>query len=311
MAGVDGEFGGVSDQIVYHYCTASTGFSIVETKTIRLSALSHANDTSEGRAMIQKFDELIAATSLSYEVAQVCRVIFGSFSQSTEGFAFCMSENGDLLSQWRAYAGDGAGVVIGFNKSILERDFGEVNFGSKFFEIIKIEYGDAKLVDLLKPLTIELEKQLLPLRNCVQLQLDQNVESSISEMADFDLNRSKKIFKKVTPDANLAIDIILKIVSAIHFKIYSHKVVGFAEEVEWRLLRYRQRQHFQEIDYFCDGTAVKPFIPCFIAEPAKRSIESVTLGPKNKTDPRWMRAFLSSNGLDHVQVNKSSLKDYR
>jgi hypothetical protein len=34
-------------------------------------------------------------------------------------FVFCMSSQPDLLSQWRAYAADGAGVAIGFNADVF------------------------------------------------------------------------------------------------------------------------------------------------------------------------------------------------
>lgn len=36
-------------------------------------------------------------------------------------FLISFSEKGDVLSQWRAYANDGAGVSIGFSKAFLER----------------------------------------------------------------------------------------------------------------------------------------------------------------------------------------------
>jgi hypothetical protein len=36
-------------------------------------------------------------------------------------FCACLSTNGDSLGQWRAYATDGKGVAIGFNRKYLER----------------------------------------------------------------------------------------------------------------------------------------------------------------------------------------------
>jgi hypothetical protein len=36
-----------------------------------------------------------------------------------DGLGFCLSEDGDLLSQWRGYAADASGVSIGFSKEYL------------------------------------------------------------------------------------------------------------------------------------------------------------------------------------------------
>ena len=59
---------------------------------------------------------------------------------------FCMSEEGDLLSQWRAYAVNAAGVSIGFNSDYfgiignLRRDRGDA-FSA---HLTKVEYDIAE-----------------------------------------------------------------------------------------------------------------------------------------------------------------------
>ena len=40
--------------------------------------------------------------------------------ESLVGVGFCLSEEGDLLSQWRGYAADASGVVIGFSRNYLD-----------------------------------------------------------------------------------------------------------------------------------------------------------------------------------------------
>lgn len=37
------------------------------------------------------------------------------------GLGFCLSAKGDLLSQWRGYAGNATGVAIGFSGKYLKR----------------------------------------------------------------------------------------------------------------------------------------------------------------------------------------------
>lgn len=36
-------------------------------------------------------------------------------------FIFCLSSNGDVLSQWRSYAADGTGVSLGFDAALLQK----------------------------------------------------------------------------------------------------------------------------------------------------------------------------------------------
>ena len=66
-------------------------------REIRLSALSSANDTLEGRFLGKVFSQLLSDTDLPRELVDVAAVIVEGYPDSTEGFAFCLSENGDLL----------------------------------------------------------------------------------------------------------------------------------------------------------------------------------------------------------------------
>ncbi len=145
-----------ASRLLYHYCSTPVGLAILQTRTFRLSALSAANDSLEGRVLGRVFTRMLDETNLPTEVVDVVSVIVEGYADSTEGFALCLSERGDLLSQWRAYAQDGSGVALGFSSDWLLKDFGEVNFGSQFFELTKVEYGEAGLLQTLKPLVDKL-----------------------------------------------------------------------------------------------------------------------------------------------------------
>ncbi len=49
-------------------------------------------------------------------------------------YACCFSEEGDILSQWRAYAQNGEGISIGFSNEVLN-DFNKQMYGLKFAPI--------------------------------------------------------------------------------------------------------------------------------------------------------------------------------
>ncbi|WP_082851044.1 MULTISPECIES: DUF2971 domain-containing protein [unclassified Sulfitobacter] len=158
-----------TDRLLYHYCSTPTGLAIFQRRTFRLSALSAANDSLEGRVLGRVFSQLLTESDLPREVVDVISVIVEGYADSTEGFALCLSENGDLLSQWRAYAQDGLGIAIGFSSDWLTKDFGKVNFGSQFFELTKVEYGEASLSQTLKPLAKQVIEEFSEYGHFVQL----------------------------------------------------------------------------------------------------------------------------------------------
>ena len=105
---------------LFHYCSNAAMISIISNKEIWATELALSNDLLEGKWIREAFsdyckDEGISASDQNELLRHLDVVI------AMAGYAgFCMSEEGDLLSQWRAYAENGAGVSVGFNKEYFE-----------------------------------------------------------------------------------------------------------------------------------------------------------------------------------------------
>lgn len=297
-------------RILYHYCSSTTAHSILQSRTIRLSALSSANDSLEGRVLGAVFTELLGTTALPRGVSDVASVIVEGFADATEGFAFCLSEECDLLSQWRAYARDGTGVSIGFNSDILEADYGEVNFGSKFFELVKVEYGHDALRTSLAPFAELLHDEFAQYGEFVSFVPNMTKEAILSDLATR-RDAPASLFVAKRPDGEELLSRLVGHLGVLHFRIYGTKPSTFKEEKEWRLLRYRHRVALSDIEYFSDDFSLRPYIPCLIADPAREAIQEVILGPKNRSNVDWFKAFLGSVGLEHVRVRMSEANSYR
>lgn len=298
-----------SDQLLYHYCSSQTAFAILQSRTVRLSALSSANDTLEGRVLGKVFSEMISSTTLAKGVVDVASVIAEGYPETTEGFALCLSEDGDLLSQWRAYARDGTGVSIGFAPRELTVNHGAVNFGAHYFDLTKVEYGEEGLRDNLFPIVEALEKSFAEYGEFISLNEGITKERAIAALADREGNL-QGLFKGEKNGPEL-LSQLLSILAPLHFRIYSTKPKSFHEEREWRLLRYRHRVPLNEVKYFADGSSIRPYIPCLIADPAKNVLREVVLGPKHSSNINWVRAFLASAGLSQVHVRRSTISSYR
>ncbi|PDT05739.1 hypothetical protein CO666_03810 [Rhizobium chutanense] len=105
-------------ETLYHYCSSSTFQLIISNRKVRLSDLTQSNDSAEGEWYweilkgLYDGEELPAwiATARSHHAAR-------NFRFATLGL--CLSEEHDLLSQWRGYADNGSGFCIEFNPTEL------------------------------------------------------------------------------------------------------------------------------------------------------------------------------------------------
>lgn len=119
---------------LYHYCSIETFFNIMKSNSIWLSDIQQSNDSLELSYMKSFYGTLVnnATTEFmrnhiekgqrynGWELATLLEVFTTpSLLQVTKSWGFCLSEKGDLLSQWRGYADDGLGVSIGFNRNYL------------------------------------------------------------------------------------------------------------------------------------------------------------------------------------------------
>lgn len=108
--------------ILYHYTSIESMIAIFRSRRIRLSSASTMNDTSEGEWLLDRLvgldaQKLLAGRERTLEEEQTRAILLRlSFREGApQAYLASFSEMGDLLSQWRAYAKDGAGVAIGFD----------------------------------------------------------------------------------------------------------------------------------------------------------------------------------------------------
>ena len=114
--------------VVYHYCDANALVNIFKTRRLWATGHRYLNDRSELTAMFRDLPKLTGgikhpAAKLLTELSEVEHT-FGAkiLGQAIgmEHFCTCFSANGDLLSQWRAYADDGRGFAVGFQTRSLK-----------------------------------------------------------------------------------------------------------------------------------------------------------------------------------------------
>lgn len=254
-------------EVIYHYTSSDVLLKILKSRSLRLAARHHLNDSMEG----EQFFSVLKTHSLSPDNGKIDAI--KKILLPLESYVACFSSSGDLLSQWRAYSENGTGVAIGFNKQAISQAI-ERSFDTLLY---KVAYADnweefeASDNDRAKTITAMLKSSGVPKSGAIQ---------------------------------------------AFAKEQWAIKTKGFSEEEESRLIVtidasfgfLKTSTRGIKVDYFATATEVREFCEfCFGDFDGTDFINSITLGPKNRTNVDTLKRCLDSFGMSSVKINKSSI----
>ena len=132
--------------LVYHYCNVDAFINIIRKSTLWLSDIKKSNDPREGQQFIgEVFDywknlclyKQYPSWIMDYIQEYDCEMrMYNDFNV----YALCLSQEGDLLSQWRGYTQNAAGISIGINESYFKK--WNYAFENRIVaEYCKVKYG--------------------------------------------------------------------------------------------------------------------------------------------------------------------------
>lgn len=266
--------------VLHHYCTTETFMAIAASKRIRLSALSMSNDSEEGRLVLRLTDKLGLAHHTDPAVLASLKAHWNEVVAANEGLGFCLSERGDLLSQWRGYAGQGRGVSIGFSTEFLKRVSVADESDEHFATLERVEYGEGQQLHEYGPTYTALVNAIVDAQGYLQYG-----HVSITEKLKAVLNRKLRPWTR---------------------KIYTFKNDGFAEEREWRMLALLTPEEQQDCSYRAVDDKIVAFRELRLDTGEGPAIVSVTLGPKHVTPVDQVERMLLRYGIN-ATVTKSAL----
>lgn len=305
-------------KVIYHYCSLDAFTQIMIKKKLRLTDIRKTNDSAEQNWIFYIFKEywdvmkrnltqlseidqddkegeklptryLAALEELKrYSQSQDEKVLFDSVFQMLQknyvGCAACFSTKADLLSQWRGYADDGAGIAIGFRSAMFREFVDEAAPKGHMVSFGKIVY------DLNR-----------------QLDFSQNIMTKILDEVSQFLNQNQDM---ISPQLHAILD--------LWGESLFYKHVSFKEEREWRFIvnDHRLNTELSQTDIYARGCTVKPrkffarnadliSYRNFSFESAKRPILKITIGPKCQASISDVQMLLQDNGFKGVTVKKS------
>ena len=277
--------------ILYHYCSNNSFHSIIENRRVCLSSLSLSSDSMEGKLVAKIIARIAKADGLDQAATHRFQDSVSGLERIVDGLGFCLSEKGDLLSQWRGYADDATGFSIGFSKDYLEK-FAEASRGPEKtgFSLQRVEYDPDAQESLIKPTYIEIKKLIQEgafkfpgKRSLLDIRSDDEVE--------IDAIKIKKAFWKLSMTAFMLFD-----------KLFLLKINAFCEEREWRLISYFGKKGVDMCSFRALNDRIVPFREFDLGSD---SVVEVILGPKNTTPNYVIESLLKQSGFPNVKISRS------
>jgi hypothetical protein len=221
---------------------------------------------------------------------------FNSMLDHLDGLSLCLSEDGDLLSQWRGYAADGTGVAIGFDSISLEQISERLLSESQTrIDLTKVEYTVEEQDSLVRPTYEKMRKHI-----------DAGAFKTASMPTLLDLKSDDEIEAEKEIYLEAFSKLWLSSVSLIP-KLFSLKSPAFREEKEWRLISVVERSSAKKLLFrsTSDSSHIVPYSLLEVGGKFVR-VREVILGPKNSTPKQVIESLLIHNGFEGVEVKASS-----
>lgn len=282
-------------RVLYHYCSNNEFFSIITKRALWLSSISLSTDSMEGKLVARLISGMAETDKLSEIEISRLKESMSLLDQLIDALGFCLSEEGDLLSQWRAHAEDASGVSIGFSKDYLERLSVSIdNSKMSGFMVGKVIYDRKNQEELIRPTYDKIKEHI--------------------KKGAFKMPRSQALLGvRTRPEMELEQKEIIEAYSNLHEEIFSLlgqlfflKTNAFREEKEWRLISYLSRKKTDDPCLFRPSEdKIIPYRKYYLSDVGENPISEVILGPKNMTPECFVESFLVHNKFNNVRVLRS------
>lgn len=248
----------------------------------------------EGKLVAQSVLRLADKDKLGIEEVTKLQDSINRLEILFDGLGFCLSEESDLLSQWRGYAADATGISVGFNRTYLEWLVETSrNNNVNTLNLNKVEYEADAHDKLVTPTYLEI-KQLL--------------EIKYRKHGLLEIRSDEQIAEETKTKSKADSDLLLKTIS-LYDQLFLLKSAAFKEEKEWRLVSHIVNIHTDAIacDYRTSTGKIIPYCSYELKELVRAPIFEVVLGPKHSTPIHVIKKLLVQNGFgNNVRIRKST-----
>jgi Protein of unknown function (DUF2971) len=272
---------------LWHYTTGQGAIDIIGSGTLWATQVGCLNDTTElthaPTVLRRMVDTLTRDANTDTERAFFTKwlLVFEQpvgVAASSPFFVACFSEDGDDLSQWRAYGGGEGGIALGF------RPQGLVAMQAEPRILLPVQYDEQEQLEAAR-------------RVC---------EATFDFYSRHGSRRDETVCATWETEFRAAWDIQLSFLSPVF------KNPAFKAEREWRIIKQVFPFEFSHLKFKQRQSMISRHIPlCFGArslQPPRLPLAAVRIGPsKHKAETEQsVRLMLMANGYDTSQIEVSS-----
>ncbi|OSZ78826.1 hypothetical protein CAP35_11415 [Chitinophagaceae bacterium IBVUCB1] len=267
------------DEKIYHYCDANAFYSICTNKKLWFNDLFSMNDYMELHWGYSIWEQAASKRIDTYGkdfLDEIDKVIHYSGIQGLL-LANCFSTDKDVLSQWRAYANDGKGYVIGFDaKQLLGLPV----------RALKVLYNEEE----------QIKETIAAIDVLYQMKKDGIKEyKECCSVFGYDISSFKNPAFSEEKEIRLIHLLTLK-KSNRFLKLVDEGGQYFGTERYGEEVKFRIKQDiptpYVEFDFTNDGK-INP-------------IKEVVIGPRNDIKTTAISIFLETSGIENVNVLRST-----
>jgi hypothetical protein len=259
---------------LYHYTSVGSGLRIIEGGTLYATHAQYLNDQSELKVFVRSVRAAMSKSNFDGDFAHHLHQHLGKWldhRMSELGpllFVACLTQNGNLLSQWRSYGDARKGISIGFNQDKLA-----TTAQSQGFIVGRCIY--------------DAERQVAIAREVLDI-----LEARAAALAGTNAAREPQY-----PSLFLAAEACLLSIAVLF------KDAAFREEDEWRLVSPIVTNYANAAICFREGRSMlTPYMELQLPKSSDRSVdvEHVWLGPTPHVN-----AAMSATSMFFTKMNAS------
>lgn len=257
--------------MLYHYCSADVFNKISETKVVWLSDITKMNDAGEYKSGFQIIRDILKLYPESDQTVSA-EMSPENINRTFNVLIACFSQNGDVLSQWRAYSDDGRGFSVGFDLELIRQHHMFNRFLEKMAPIsgkvqfIGVTYDRAEFEKEVHQLISSFERSASPIRFKL---LSRALMHMAIRYKDNFFAEEQEVRGFIAPE---------------------ERIQGDNYIIEQRETLYGDAYYHQLNTSFNDIHAIK----------------EVVIGPKNSTTIEAVKEHLDRCGLEHAHVRTSN-----
>lgn len=268
---------------LYHYADQNGFMGIIENKEIWATKIQYLNDENEYKLALRLAKnylvDLLSNETSAKDKARLDKLIKSLKRINDINICVCsLSEQGDLLSQWRGYSSSLGGYSIGFSSEKLE-----VIAEREGIKLIKCIYDSKEQRSLIK--------------NTIDMVLKADIPEPELASEYYDFSERCDLFSEKLSEISPLI-----------------KDASFIEEAEWRLISTRS---FDELSFRSGRSMLIPFYKIPLKISMKELITEIVIGHTphaelavKSTEAFLVKSFPPADGVDYsckFKVSPSSI----